>query len=201
MVADLRAPTPSAAAELLVPEQLELQQTVDHLANGLNEALTEKIDNSQTRLNYARLQLSDPSHVIGHNSLYLKSLKQKLNFEFSSQQNKYQRKLDRLTNQLAPLNPTTKLELNLQKLKQCKKQLSLAWHNQLNHYQNRFYLKVQALETLSPLSTLNRGYSIVRDKESEQVLSTTKKVKKGQSIKVLMKDCNLEASVSQVNTK
>jgi len=198
MVADLRAATPSAAAELLAPEQSELQQRLDGSSLELNELLIDQISQLQTRLNYACLQLADPSHAIEHHSQTLNYLRQRLVLQMNQQQSHQQQRLEKLSSQLAFLNPKEKLNFHQQKLTQLKKQLYQSWLSVFNHYKNQFYIQTHTLETLSPLSTLSRGYSIVRDKKTQAVLSSTKKITVNQKVNLLMKDGKLSATIDKV---
>jgi len=196
LTADLRAPTPSAAAELLVPEQLALQQKLDYISLSMKETLSDSIDDLQVRLNIARLKLSDPENAIASNQHKLESLQQRLLFQKNQSLSQYKNKLDKLLTRLSSINPKSQLQNNQQKLKQLNQRLNAGWQLNLEKFNHQLQLKASALNTLSPLSTLGRGYSIIRDQNSSKVISSVKQVKKGQQVTLVLSDGETSASIN-----
>ncbi len=196
LVADLRAPTPSAAAELLVPEQIALQQKLDLINNSLNQTLSNQIKNLQTRLNIARLKLADPDSAIAASQHALSSLKQRLFFQKTQSLQKHQQKLNLLQNKLFNLNPKAQLKNQSQKLNELNNRLTAGWQKNFDSLRHQLQIKAKALDTLSPLSTLTRGYSITRDKESTKVITSVKQLSKDQQVVLLLKDGSVDATIN-----
>ncbi|TQV81525.1 exodeoxyribonuclease VII large subunit [Aliikangiella coralliicola] len=198
LVADLRAPTPSAAAEQLVPEQSALQQKLDFANMSMIDILSSSLQELQVRLNIARLKLADPANAIASNQHALDSLKHRLNFQAAQLQHKFQQPLDKISLKLNRLNPSAQLQNNQQKLSELKIRLASGWQKNVDQKINQLQVKANALETLSPLSTLNRGYSITRDQETSNVISSVKQLVKKQKVTLLMADGKADAIIQGI---
>jgi exodeoxyribonuclease VII large subunit len=195
LVADLRAATPSAAAELLVPDRMSLQQQVDIYAQALAKALSQQIQQLQNRLNTARLMLSDPEQALAANQYKLDKLKQHLAYSKKQLIQQHQVKLDKLIQTLEKQNPQTRLNIQKQRLTDLKLKLANAWKNQHKNFTHQLHLNAKSLNNLSPLSTLTRGYSIVRDKNSGDVLTSVTQVRSKQDLTLVLKDGEVNAKV------
>ena len=201
LVADLRAPTPSAAAELMVPDQQALQQKLDILSLTLEQSLTKKIEGFQTRLAMASAHLAEPESTILASQIKLDRFKGRLQ---QSQQNNLREKtnaLEKLDNQLKLASPLHKLKVNGQKLKQLEIKLNNEWKNRFSTWDHRLKILVGRLNTLSPLSTLSRGYSIARVPENGQVISSIKKLSSQQKFTLIVSDGEASCQVESVRPK
>ena len=173
-VADLRAPTPTAAAELAVPNMNDLSKNILQLSIRLKEAIYKK-------LNYQKLYLDSIK-----NSFVIKS--PMIMFE-----NKRQN-LDLINNRLSELI-LRKLEVKKEKLKLIKQ--SYIFNNPSNLYKDeRFLLDtiIDKLELLNPLMVLNRGYSITYS--NDKVVKNIKDV--SDEIKVKIYNGEIKAKVLDV---
>lgn len=195
LVADLRAPTPSAAAELIVPEQDILQQKLDLVSLSMVNLVADQIEKQQTTLNIARLKLSDPANAISSNQHALDVLSQRLLFVGSQQIQRYQRELDQKQHQLSQFNPLSQLQKKQQKLDELKSRMLTQWQKNIEKYNHRLQINAQKLNTLSPLSTLSRGYSIVRERHTGKVVTQAKQLSKGTKVNLLMKDGEAKAVI------
>lgn len=201
LVADLRAPTPSAAAELLVPEQTTLYQKIDHLNSQMIKQLNGMLNQLQTQLNTAHLKLVDPANTITNSQLALSNIKQRLLLQMVQFKNNQQRKLDHLLVKLLSANPQIKLEQNAKTINQLQTRLNAAWQQQFNKKTHQLHLQAQTLHTLSPLATLGRGYAILRDSKTNQVLSSVDQMMENQNIKIMVFDGEAEAKIKNITHK
>ena len=195
LVADLRAATPSAAAELIAPDQQALWQKLDLHAQDLGDLIHSKIYQLQTRLNIARLKLKDPEHSILQASHRLNTLSSKLFERFSNQINTSKSRLNKLTQSLFDAHPKEKLIKDKHQLEVLENKLKNTMDHYLKDKSNLLMVKATNLDLLSPLSTLSRGYSITRDKKSKQVITKTDQVKKDQAISIMLSDGEIDCVV------
>jgi len=195
LVADLRAATPSAAAELIAPDQQALWQKLDIHRQALADFIHSKIYQLQTRLNIARLKLKDPEHSILRANQQLNHFTNKLQVSFSNILNTHKNKLDQLSKQLLVHHPKEKLVKNKHQLDVLNTRLINTIHKGMQQKSNQLVIAANNLNTLSPLSTLQRGYSITRDKKSSKVITKVEQVTKGQSISIMLANGEIDCSV------
>lgn len=161
-VADLRAPTPTAAAELAVPNMIDLQKNLDQYSIRLKEAIYKKV-------NYQKLYLDSikSSFVIKNPMIMFDNKKQNL---------------DLINNRLNELI-IRKVDTAKEKIKNIKQNYIFSNPNLLYKDQNISLNNiVQKLELLNPLKVLNRGYSITYS--NDKVIKDIKDVKDTISVKV-----------------
>ncbi len=195
LVADLRAATPSAAAELVAPDQQSLWQKLDIYNQDLNNCISSKIYQLQTRLNIARLKLKDPEHSILQANRQLESNKNKLKEAFLNSLKNNKNRLERLSQKLAHFHPKEKLIRNKHQLEVLEYKLRNSLRQILQQQKNRLVIAANNLNTLSPLSTLGRGYSITRDKKSMQVITKISQVSSQQNISIMLSDGEIDCQV------
>lgn len=199
LVADLRAATPSAAAELMVPDQQALQQKLDLLSLSLAEKLQYRVEQLQYRLTHASLQLSDPKSALNASQFKLEKIFAQLSVAWKDIQLDRRKRLETIELKLQKLNPVLRLKQEQKKLSQLQYQLLSAWQMQFDSFNQQFQVNVGKLETLSPLSTLSRGYSIARNKDTGKILNTKADLKPQQKFELLLSDGSAECRVESLN--
>ncbi len=202
-VADLRAPTPSAAAAMATPDRLALLTQIEQYARRINKALQQQLTQQQTQLNQLRMQLSSPEHQLNTLAQRLDRLNMALGHQIHATLGQRQRQLDGLSSTLKQLSPSSQInaqQLRLshtqsalthqlrhtlnqqqQKLHGLTQQLKRGIKTQLNEQKSQMRECMSALHHLSPLNTLSRGYSITTDGEN-RVLHSVKTLKPKQQI-------------------
>jgi len=199
LVADLRAATPSAAAELLVPDQTALQQRVDLLSISLAESLLTKIEAMQVRLNIARLKLADPENAINASRYKLEKLCHRLDSAARENLINAYQKVEKLEKRLQKLNPLAQLKNKQQQVSTLKYQLQAAWQKKFESLNQRLKVAVGSLDTLSPLSTLSRGYSIARELDTGKIINKTSQLSTAQVFSLLLSDGEADCQVKKIN--
>ena len=175
-VADLRAPTPTGAAELAVPNLMDLKQILAQYHIRLNESIMKKV-----KMLSLYLESFKSSFVIKNPMLLFENKKQKFDMIYE--------KLIRVMQQ--------KLENKRVALKQIQNHYILCNPKQLYEtYQIQLKNIIEKLELLNPLSVLKRGYTLTYHKDT--LLHSVKLVQKGDSIKIKMHDGEIAANVEQI---
>lgn len=195
LVADLRAATPSAAAELVAPDQQSLWQKLDIYNQELNNCISGKIYDLQTRLNIARLKLRSPEQSILHATNRLETNKNKLRIAFVNTLADYKARLESLSKKLTHFHPKEKLVRNKHQLEVLQSRLNSSIQQIMQNHKNQLTIVVNNLNTLSPLSTLARGYTITRDKKSKKVITKVSQVTSHQVISIMLSDGEIDCQV------
>lgn len=199
-VADRRAPTPTAAAEMAVPAREDLVERVLDRKRAIFSSLSYQIRNERKRL--ATLQTSYPlqfperlyrpftEKVIGLEGRLIRS-GQELTIRRQSE-------LNRLSGILASFSPNQRIREGYRNLNVLKERLSRATNQEIRLKHNRFQSSVRMLKALNPLDVMERGYSIVY--RNSEVVKSTHKMKPGDEIQVQMQDGEIIAKVETVTT-
>lgn len=169
--ADLRAATPSAAAELVSPDAGELSRRLHHLERMLEHRLGTRLSLLSGRIQtlHRSLRQQAPERRLRERRQRLDELEQRL--ARATDRNR-RRTLDRvllLENRLRQASPLRRLHLARDRQHQSSLRLRQAMDLHLERLGRRLALQVRGLSTLSPLATLDRGYSIVLDDQGQAV--------------------------------
>lgn len=178
-VADLRAPTPTAAGELAVPDINTIITYLDTARGRCYTALNNIISNNYTKLDNIKNSyiLTKPMMMYEIKEQKLDTLIDRLDKAIIKILDNIKIKLYSINNSYIINNPSVLYKFSKQKLAHI----------------------ISQLEVLNPLNTLNRGYAIVR--ENDKVLSSIKKIKSGDLITSELKDGFITSKVVEVGEK
>ncbi|OOF77273.1 exodeoxyribonuclease VII large subunit [Rodentibacter caecimuris] len=195
-VADLRAPTPSAAAELVSRNQDELLQQIRYQQQRLDMAFDRLLTQKSQYLKQLtlRLQNQHPQNQLRVQQAKNEQLAQRLQFAMKRQFEKTQQKLTALSVRLAQNPLPYRIQRHQQQLVQLQGRLHFSTSRQLTERQNRLASLCGKLDGLSPLKVLARGYSIATTEQGKTITSMND-VKQGEMMTTKVADGNI---VSQV---
>lgn len=196
-VADARAPTPSAAAEMLSPDQQEYWQRLTSLTSQLKKSMQQKLQNKQWQLHSAQRGLQHPGDKLAQYAQTLDMLELRMQ---QSQRNRLSTLQKRLTSsqqklqQLSPSNTLQKFEAQLGYLQQ---RLNNSIKQAISNKKERLQQHASLLNAVSPLQTLSRGYAILQT-DSKAVIRDSHDVKKGDSVSARIGHGTLELKIEKV---
>jgi exodeoxyribonuclease VII large subunit len=197
-VADLRAPTPSAAAELLVPDAVAIGRHLRQLQQRLLTLQQRQLQSHTQRVDHllARLQTQRPQARLARDRERLIHLQRRLAAVLREQSQLRHTRLERLHARLLAQHPQTRLPLLARRLAEHDQRLHRAMAHRLEREQTRLRHTGHALHAMSPLATLERGYAIVFDANG-QVLRSVKNVAVGTPLRARLADGELPLRVSE----
>ena len=175
-VADLRAPTPTGAAEMAVPNMNDINNYLNQIKIRSNESI---------------------NNIIKHNKVRLQNIKE--SYILKNPMSMYEVKEQKLDNYIDNLNRFIELviEKNKARFRNVKENYILKNPSVLlEENKNKINLIIRSLELLNPLSILDKGYSIVS--MNKKVIKDISEIKKGDKLEVKFSKGNMEAVVERI---
>lgn len=193
-VADVRAPTPSAAAELLAPDANELVQRLNSLHRRLVMRMQNRIERERLRLDGISRRLRHPGERLRQQAQRLDDLDMRMRRAFERTLQNRQERVARLDMRLAAQHPGRALALLRQRLDGLSERLPRAMRDAIKDRRQQLQAEVQTLNAISPLATLGRGYSILLDERGKAIRNAAQ-TRPGQRLKARLGEGELEVRV------
>jgi exodeoxyribonuclease VII large subunit len=195
-VADLRAPTPSAAAELVVPDIADLRRRVDALAESLDKCLRNFLAHQQTRLRFLseRTLARELLKRMRDAQQQLDLARESLHRHVAHKIDDYRRGFVHIASALQARNPARELTIKRNHFADLQRRFAALPPRFLADAKQRFGRMEGILRVLGPDATLRRGYSITRDKNGTIVRSIAR-VKRGIRLRTRVTDGDIESEV------
>jgi exodeoxyribonuclease VII large subunit len=172
-VADLRAPTPSAAAELIVPDIIDVQRCIDGCTRALSRQLLSRIRDAQQQLDHARERLQ---RCLGHKI------------------DAYKRGLAHIAHALQARSPAREFIMRQNRLADLQRRLVACPRRLLETVRHRFQHMEGILRVLGPDATLRRGYSITMN-ERGKIIRTISAVRPKMKIRTRLSDGEFSSEI------
>lgn len=197
LVADQRAPTPTAAAELVSPDAAAWRQTLARMQARLTFLMRTQLDQTRQSLRFLQRRLQHPGQRLRERAQRLDELEQRLQLAWRATQHV---RLGRAAELYARLQQQTPLH-RLQQLRSRRETLALrlegALRQRLEKYRTGLVSLTRALEAVSPLATLARGYAIVQRLPQGGVIRSAHAVAPGDRVEARLGAGRLICSVEQ----
>jgi exodeoxyribonuclease VII large subunit len=202
-VADLRAPTPSGAAELVVREKLEVIRAVTELYGRLCQGMTRQMDHRRERVGGLahRRVLTEPGRVLREWTRRLDEGAARLQAAAFHHHRALAHRAELATNALSSQHPLARISNGTAVLAQLRGRLAASASHRAKVSRHRFSAAAGRLQTLSPLAVLGRGYSLTRLLPSGTVVRSAAQVRVGDAIEILLAEGALGARVTDVKER
>ncbi len=196
LVADLRAPTPSAAAELLVPDQSDYRHKLNQLKRRLFNETEHKLEVTQALLDRLTAQIVHPKEKMVESRAELRELTQNLLAAFRETVSERSADLIDLQYRLQAFNPQFELEQRQDELVITQDNLVKSFKDLLKTKQQQMALSMQQLNDFSPLATLKRGYTITED-ETGKPLTSVKQAQEAKELTTKFSDGEIKSRIKE----
>jgi len=183
-VADLRAPTPSAAAELVVRSKTALTAEVSSLSHRMMMAMERRLETARGRVAGLSRAVQEPSRVLGTLSQRLDDLSERLERQTRHRLTREGSRVESLSCRLEVQNPA----MQIKKVQEQVQALSLrsrhAMERRLVSARESLNFAGATLNAVSPLATLSRGYSIARKLPRLEVVRDSSQIAPGDRLEL-----------------
>ncbi len=198
MVADVRAPTPTAAAELLSPNQTEWLEQFQRVQQRLIRVLRERLRSSAQHLDWLSARLAHPRARIDAMRARLHALILRLRLAQGTATGLRHQDLNALVRRLHECSVRPRLRAIEQERAHLVERLTIQMQRRLERADARLKQAAQSLNTLSPLATLARGYAIVEHIETGTILRETTAIQPGDRVRARLAQGELECRVEKI---
>jgi len=201
-VADLRAPTPSGAAELVVREKLAVMEMLVDLHDRLRLAMASQMARRRERVAslLRRRVLTEPARALREWTRRLDEAQAGLATAARAHQRMLRHRVELATNALSSQHPLARISHGAAVLAQLRGRLAASATHRAKHSRHRLAAAVGRLQSLSPLAVLGRGYSLTR-LPSGAVVRTAASLRAGDAIEVLLAEGAVDARVTDVKER
>lgn len=200
-VADVRAPTPSAAAELLSPDREAWLTRLQRVEGRLVQVLLQQLRHRGQQLQWLGKRLKHPGRRLQENAQRLDELEMRL---AQAQRNRIRHmhaRLETLQAQLERHSPISRLYQLQQAQQDLSRRLKQSIRLRLEQLNQRLVTQAHALETVSPLATLGRGYAIVTTAKYDKVLHRSNAVNVGDMVRARLHHGRLLCRVEEIENE
>ena len=201
-VADVRAPTPSGAAEIVVPNQHDWLHRVSTLAMRIGRIGERKVQDRAQELDWLgkRLVAASPKATLQRQHDGLRENRSRLAAIMRTRLLEMRNNTQALGSELLQQSPALTVQRSIGQLATLRQRLGGSVHDALSDVAHRIALLGRALNSVSPLATLDRGYAIVLD-EDGKALTDASNANKGDEIRARLAKGELVARVMKVVKK
>ncbi|MEM7101401.1 MAG: exodeoxyribonuclease VII large subunit, partial [Pseudomonadota bacterium] len=199
MAADLRAPTPTAGAELLVPDLAELHQTLTSFTRYFVQVMQQRLEISSLRTRNLRLALRTPEQLIQQAAQRMDEAGHRMTSVLNNQLALATQALTHSHTRLLGQRPERLVAANKQQINSLAARLQLRTTQQVDSKKSQVANVMRMLNGVSPLPTIERGYAVLKNTD-DQLITETSQIKPGQTMLAYVSDGAISTSVSEVNS-
>ena len=198
-VADLRAPTPSAAAELIVPEWMELIAKNHTFKQRLIDGYCRYLKKRKDKIAEFQERLKDPRRFLINLQIQLDYLRERLRAALYQKKQDLYNDLRQLNLRMQHQNPVRQIYEKKIFLKNVQENMVKSFSYRLAALRDLLRKNSAVLESLSPLAVLQRGYSITRSKASGMIVRQADALSIGADVNVQLAKGNFNAKIEKIS--
>ena len=193
-VADVRAPTPTGAAELVSPNRQESLHRLAQAKGRLKTVLEQRYFDASQKLDWLARQIRHPRQKLGEQRTYIRKLAQTLSYSMTQNVRAHTARLERQTQALKHCRPD--ISVYRQDINRFQTTLSHAFRQLLAHRRQSLTAQTALLEAVSPQQILERGFSVVKNTRG-QVIRNADALKQGQKLHITFADGETDVRVTK----
>ncbi len=200
LVADLRAPTPSAAAELVIAEKEGQQKNLNYFSQRLQELIQNQMKLKRENLKRAILHpfITSPQNLMRFFDQKIDEMELLIDQAFARKIKFMQQGLSQKNLQVQALNPQLLLQKQNFFLRQIQEKIDNQIHHALKDKQNSFQNIITHLMAIDPKKILEKGYSILFDEKTNSAIVSVQDISLKQKIKLILRDGSCQTQVESI---
>ncbi len=196
-VADVRAATPSAAAELISPDQIEWINRLSGIENRFKQLIDQKVSSYQQQLQWLQKRLKHPGRALEEISQRIDELSTRMEQSLKVQLQFRREKLLTLSARLEQHSPAHLLTLKTDQLNYLHQRLQQSLQSYIEQRQHKLASLIREMDAYSPLTTLGRGYTLVKNEHNELIKSGSQ-LKAGQKLQLFFAEDQALVTVDEL---
>ena len=200
-VADVRAATPTAAAELVSPDTKHLVKQLNIYQSRLNKMITSKIQYKKEKVKQLAKNIIHPGRYIEQTNQRLDEITYRLKKTIQSNITGYKLELNQIGSRFTLLDPSHQIHLQQEKITHFFQRLKTAQVNKLNKLGQRFIHSTSTLDAISPLATLDRGYAYVKLPKNDTIIRSSKQLRINDKVETRLATGSFTAVVNKIIDK
>ena len=199
-VSDRRAPTPTAAAELLSPDTQQLNRQLATLLQRLQNSTTRKYQKHAQQVDWLYKRLVHPKQAIQNSLSKLAQLNLRLSNSAKLHIKSEKTKVNHFFNLIQSNNPQSRLVLQQKQTQQLAHRLQQIQKNKFSNKQTQYKNIGLRLNTVSPLATLDRGFSIARN-EQQAIVRSANEIKTNEKLQIRFAKGSADCKVINIDSE
>jgi exodeoxyribonuclease VII large subunit len=202
-VADLRAPTPSAAAENVVPDQQTWYARFQAIELQLQQIIQRQLVQHHQSLSWLtkRIQQQHPGQQLQRHAQALDNMEIRLVRAIQSKIKHSSNQINQQNNLLQRHNPVDRIIRYKEQQQYLSNRLNMAVQNRLKTLQRKQLSLIQTLNAVSPLATLERGYAIVSETNTSKIIRSSQQLSINDKIKIRLAHGEVIGQIKEINNE
>ena len=201
LVSDLRAPTPTAAAEMAVPVKSELQSNLSDIGKRVRKTITRKMEEEKKVLDLTLKVFPKVKNILDHPINKLNKISMLLNLSLAPSIKSYNQKFFSISHGLKPNLLSNKIKTTIKISRDVFNDMNKSYSSMFLQKKNRLDITTSLINVMSHKNVLKRGYAIVKNKY-ESIVKDNKNLKRGDHLSIHFdNDQIVDAEVKEPNGK